>query len=810
MSSIIEAKKKTFAKLLSMIEKGTDVDLLYADYKLVAQHEKKVVCSETEWERASEDYRVAKIKSLLNGDDDDATADDQSDSDDDVDDDEPNGAVSLASVAAFLLGASDKTSVAYRFVNVLSKEFANTDFSEIRKLCTRLGKMQELPDDEPFGNLNVINNVMYDEWAESQKGATLTLSPLSLWNILERIGKGCVIRRSINPGQEYLEYTHNGYTIYCYDRFMVHASVADGTQAPVEMVNAFLKGLKFKGKYLQYERVQQSSYLLALAFFTLYRVTVRDKVYVCDKIKTPAKDRAYVLPKFSVPVLKAIDVLMAKLRGTKARATDAVSTFETTARIINQSDDEVYGVAIASLQATQEVQSVEIESLTDTLTALSKLGVDAKTAGLKQAFGTQGKAVAAKQVLSHARDLRNASDVGAIVNHNVASVHGHNLPEWVDTYFKGRHMVHLIKESGHLVDDAPIFVYGVAYGHMTPVFNELASKRKDPNAKGIVYVDNAKAKNATETFVRGDVFEHTEIGAIIADDSNSHSLPTSKQAQYRGMTGDHAKVANFIKCNARFFVSKVSMESFVTETHLNAWNSILYPNGRDRKYSFRLCKLGKLHNMELFLVGTRAEEGVDHMGTIRGDLQVISHCIETANYLIMMAQQKGLRLGLHDYDPSAPRNTIGVLWRKLIRALPVAWVWYFADADKDIEVKTIEQAHEEESQVNVEIIDDSPSTPTMDWTTSVVSGADVAARLAKKRLKNMAYIDKIELPVSAKTELGYGCEDELQAKITSGEVRKVKWNARELMWEVAKNGDPPLTKDKTIDDKKPLKARKGR
>jgi hypothetical protein len=150
---------------------------------------------------------------------------------------------------------------------------------------------------------------------------------------------------------------------------------------------------------------------------------------------------------------------------------------------------------------------------------------------------------------------------------------------------------------------------------------------------------------------------------------------------------------------------------------------------------------------------------------------------------------KGLRLGLHEYDPTKPTDTIGIMWRRLIRALPSAWSWYFMDMDKDIEVKTIEQAHDEDDMAEIQVLDETALQPTLDWATSAVNGAEVAARLSKRRMKNMAYIDKVEIPVDAKTELGYGCEDELQKQVTDGVVRRVRWNAREMLWEPIFDGD---------------------
>lgn len=306
-----------------------------------------------------------------------------------------------------------------------------------------------------------------------------------------------------------------------------------------------------------------------------------------------------------------------------------------------------------------------------------------KSAVLKNIFASDGQVVTACQALKEARDVRNRSSCSQYLNKNVGSFAAAQLPIFLDTVEKAsrirRHMADLkILPS----DKDALDVYGVAYGHMSPLLKSLLPAGK------VKFYDIVKAKNSTAEWEKGNVWDLCSPGGYVIDDSYCSKINTLNRDIYHWPepgNGDHLKLSKAVLHPMKVAYMKMSIASFATNAQRTLISNLLFPSDKKHPYkTVRLFKFGKLHNEEvfLFLSNHALVAASNGMKTLNGDVIAISHAIVVANKIITLAESKGVRLGGTNDKTKAMSVK---LWSALLKALPAAWTWYIKDvATKEI------------------------------------------------------------------------------------------------------------------------------
>ena len=665
-------------------------------------------------------------------------------------------------------------------VDTIGEFYPDLSLNTMREAFTKLLSVtQNYNSDLIAGEGKPITHAQMNAWLQAQTGSTYVCGALAFWNVLERIGMSCTNVPSGKPGKQVLCYEKGNKKLFMWDRYMVHSAWANDVEASAEEVAAFIGDLKFKGRFITYKPISHEAYRMAFMYLCSYKLTCsKDAPLTCDPIKPPVRGSTFKLPTAGDITSSIIDIITTAISAGSLKGPDAITAFENIARFIDTKVDQaLLSQAILELdEATQDAYDYAKGVATE-LEKVKVMSAAERCDALEETVGSTGVAANAIRCLKDARDIRNATDANALVNHGVGSVTGHNMPEWVDTYHKGAMIVHYLLTRGLSIDETTKFnVYGIAYGHMTPVLNKL----RYPGApvSNMVFIDNHKATGSTEIFTSGDVHSHEEKGVWIIDDTDSHNLPQSYARNFPKYTGDHHKIELFVKNDCPMIVSKLKFKHFVTDDHLALWRRILYEDTQD--YSWQLVKFGRLHNDECFLIGMK-EPNSDCFDNLSGDIATVAHAIEVSNDIIMKWQIAGQRAGSVRPGYDEPL-TMGHLWKTVVLALPVCWSWYVQYDPSNVEMQSVVEQEEQviKSKIKYRSDDTDVGRPSP-------TNADVKVHDLPKR-ENVVYADGTKLAVGGTIKLGFGCSPELQEQIFSREVVEVKWigDAVTGKWEASK------------------------
>jgi hypothetical protein len=691
--------------------------------------------------------------------------------------DEGGDGVSLASALNYMLSSSEKDPEMTRFLQCISKSYKDQDFSIVRRLCTTLAKKTaHVNGDQPFGVVRDIDYSQYVQWSDQQTQTKVVVGPLFLWNVCERLGLACTAHASRANGKEYLIYDRVGAKLHMYDRFMVHSNYATGVEASEEEVNNFLEGLKFKGKSILYKYISPGAYKAAMAFLSTFKVQVnKDASATCQLILL--KGDKVRLPDLERNTRALVDAIKTAFADGKIKGDSFITVFENMARWAHQHKTKNHlEDALGELDQADVNIDQDIKAYMESFAVAAKQNGVVKGNTLTQLFGAKGKPTDACLYLEACRKLRNATPANTFVNHGVGSVRGSNLPEWVDTYHKGEQMIEWAMNNGPEITKETLFsVYGVAYGHMIPLFKALVNEESPKEA--LRFYDITKAKDSTETFMVGDVFSHNRKGSWVFDDTDAHRLPKNSGYEEINLTGDHLKIMRFMEAGAPVIVSKVDLASFCSATHMAQWEQMLSPSA----YVYRLVKMGRLHNSECYLAMAKSENPTPFKN-FRGDLWGVSLCVEIANIIIMQWQNAGLRAGfrLPVNEIDGGRVTLGCVWRALIRALPVSWPWYLRKVT-DVSFKTV-AVMEEERDVAELGLDDQAFEDEEAWGATGMPEVEVDPMYQKKKIPAVQYVNGLVYrPVKGEV-LGYGASDKIQQGVNDGSIQAVMWSVPHNAW----------------------------
>lgn len=710
---------------------------------------------------------------------------DEEEEEEEEDEEEEDEEVSLASALTYSLGTGVDDAEVSEFIAHISTKYSDREFGLLRRLCGVVHKKtQDIPAELKLGKPHPISLAQYGTWKRNLEGNASVVGPYQLWNILERLGVTCTSQLSRVPGKEYLQYERNGIKLNLYDRFMVHTNYATDTEATNDEVNTFCKNLKFKGKDITYKRIPLEGYRMAFAFLSVFRVNLRkDESATCAIIGGGAK---VTLPNFDDCISNVVENIRVAFQEGKIRGNSHQEIFE---NIASYAAKKITG---SSATAFAEGIDIATEDVYDTIRKymVAFKSVSGNTRQMKgrlleQKFAAKGKAEEACAALKTARDVRNATPCNEMVNHGVGSLRGHNLPEWFDTYIKGQQMVTWATERAEVTKDTKITVYGVAYGHMVPLFTAL--RIQGANKSNLQFFDNKKATNSTETFINTTVHEHNREGSWVFDDTDSHNLPTGSPYDAKVTSGDHLKVSRFFETRSPVVISKVKLANFRTREHMVAWEQLLAKHD----YDVELVKFGRLHNDECFLVATATRQTTS-IGTLRADIYSVSLCVEVANAIITKFQLNGLRAGCRRPSDDLKRDcpTLGEIWRGLVSALPVNWSWY-ADEVMSIDFKSSVVMKEEERMEGMKFDDDAEDVLFPDaWTPTGNPEMVVEPHHQKPKMTHIIYEHGFIYACDG-SPLGYGATDDLENKIRGREVTCVKWDNPSMMWQPY---TPPKTK----------------
>jgi hypothetical protein len=325
---------------------------------------------------------------------------------------------------------------------------------------------------------------------------------------------------------------------------------------------------------------------------------------------------------------------------------------------------------IKSLSAVLAVSKTKLDAIA--LKPISERGAALVAMGIPD---TDRKCL---EILEVARKARNVTDAHQYINKSVASVVSSDALPYVDTRAKACNIVEVINglkmsDGSEIVD-----VYGVAYGHMMPIF-----KKEYGDRMKTFDVDHVKCQKYG--FLEGNIFTCKPSGILIDDTDTFNKVKerTKVGAAVVGDYGDLAKLEHVcgLDVKPRIAIMKVSVAVMVE--NIDRVRKILYPNMIIEKgkivsegvkpYAYaRLIKCGKLHNYEAYMVltnGVPTRRLNTNYAQLVGDITAISQCIAVVNKRIQMYDVKGLRMNdvkikLRDY------------WLSLIKALPVRWPWY--------------------------------------------------------------------------------------------------------------------------------------
>jgi len=616
--------------------------------------------------------------------------------------------IGAASVIRHRVGAlSDDTDMG-KVIAALCEMFPKHTLESVIGLLSKVvAVVPGMDQSMSWGNGEIITSAELQQWSLENKGAQEIVGPYKFWKLVAKMGYSWARKTTTVKHRDVVTYTKNGIDLHCVDKFQIH-SVAMGDkylEATQGTIDKFLTGVYYKGRQVVYRHISVYEYKVANAFLTKYKVEPNDEgVAHTSLIKALVnKQTPYTLPMFDDEVLEVFDALNVRIAQGAIKSKTAEDIYEALARLVTFCVDKQgkpfdMEIVATCLDDAADIAATKTNYAVDKLVSIRSMTVENRLNELLTSFNATGDANKACDLLKDARQLRNASQAGAIVNHNVCSTRGAYFTEWVDTYEKGYNIMHYISENVTLkIDDTTkCDIYGVAYGHMTSSYDELPIINK---AKNLRFYDIAKPPGSSEQFEKGDVFKHDRRGAWVIDDTDSHKLPKEYATIKKGYTGDHLKIENFIKSDAQVIISKVSFKHFRHADQQLLWKRILF---RDTaKYSVELVKFGKLHNAECYLCLIRDEnDSGSSEGTLLANVATIAMALQVSNRIIMYWQELGLRMDLHVWDSVHKCYPLIDVWMMLVGALPTVWSWYFKQAFKERSASMLAAIEEAEAHVD--------------------------------------------------------------------------------------------------------------
>jgi len=301
-----------------------------------------------------------------------------------------------------------------------------------------------------------------------------------------------------------------------------------------------------------------------------------------------------------------------------------------------------------------------IETINKTLVKCSSVKDEEKEKTLEGIGASTDIAVVVKKLTADRVDKRNKSMISQYVEKNVGSVGASEMPQMIDTVFKGKRILSVMEQLGvPLKDkDTVVHLYGVAYGHMEKVSSTYPCK--------FMYYDRKAAVRSSATMKYGNIWDFD--GEYLLDDSLPTDIEDAELAKLAGKnyTATHAKVSKIISSRVKVAIIKLDMANLNSDARIAALTNMVYQS----RFGFsQIVKFGKVHNAEAFLI-LHAEK--KRKNALASDIKQVCMIMSVANIIITAAHERGVRL----------TKLMGIdlcsLWSNLIKAMPISWKWYLA------------------------------------------------------------------------------------------------------------------------------------